>query len=57
MKTSKIMSLASRFAVAFVLCGVVMALSGCNTMAGLGQDIESGGAAMEDAARDVQHGD
>jgi predicted small secreted protein len=30
------------------------AVSGCNTMAGAGQDIERGGQKVEGAARDVQ---
>jgi len=30
------------------------ALSGCNTVAGAGQDIERGGQKIEDGARDVQ---
>jgi len=30
------------------------AISGCNTMAGAGQDIERGGQKVEGAARDVQ---
>lgn len=29
--------------------------AGCNTMAGLGHDIEKGGDAIEDAARDAQN--
>jgi entericidin B len=30
------------------------ALSGCNTVAGAGQDIQNGGQKVEDGARDVQ---
>ncbi|MEL6801616.1 MAG: entericidin A/B family lipoprotein [Pseudomonadota bacterium] len=30
------------------------ALAGCETVGGLGQDIQSGGAAIEDTAGDVQ---
>lgn len=29
-------------------------VAACNTVAGAGQDIEAGGDAVEDAARDVQ---
>jgi len=31
-----------------------LALAGCNTIAGAGKDIESGGEAVQDTARDVQ---
>lgn len=31
-----------------------LALAGCNTIAGAGKDIESGGEAVHDTARDVQ---
>lgn len=31
-----------------------MALSGCNTIAGAGQDIQRGGAAVQDTAEKVQ---
>lgn len=31
-----------------------LALAGCNTVAGAGKDIKSGGEAVEDTARDVQ---
>lgn len=31
-----------------------MALGGCNTMEGAGQDIQEGGEAIEDAADDAQ---
>jgi entericidin B len=34
--------------------GPMTAISGCNTMAGAGQDIERGGQSIEGAARDVQ---
>lgn len=36
-------------AVLFMLAGIV-ALSGCNTMAGAGQDIQKGGEKLENAA-------
>jgi entericidin B len=36
------------------LFGSFTAMSGCNTVAGAGQDIESGGQKVEGAARDVQ---
>jgi predicted small secreted protein len=31
-----------------------LSLAGCNTIAGAGKDIESGGEAVQDTARDVQ---
>jgi entericidin B len=34
--------------------GLAVGLSGCNTFAGAGKDIQQGGEAVEDAARDVQ---
>lgn len=36
----------------FVLTTAVL-LSGCNTMEGFGQDVQSGGEAVEDAAEDA----
>lgn len=36
------------------LFGSFTAISGCNTVAGAGQDIERGGQHVEGAARDVQ---
>jgi predicted small secreted protein len=34
--------------------GTLSALSGCNTMVGAGKDIERGGEAVQDTAKDVQ---
>jgi len=34
--------------------GALSAISGCNTVAGAGKDIERGGDAIHDSARDVQ---
>jgi entericidin B len=34
--------------------GTLSALSGCNTIAGAGKDIERGGEAVQDSAHDVQ---
>jgi len=34
--------------------GSLSAISGCNTMAGAGQDIERGGQKVQDEAREVQ---
>jgi entericidin B len=34
--------------------GLAAGLYGCNTFAGAGQDIEQGGEAVQEAARDVQ---
>ncbi len=36
--------------VAILLLGLTLFVAGCNTMRGVGQDIESGGEAIEDAA-------
>ena len=36
------------------LCGTLSTLSGCNTVAGAGKDIQRGGEAVQDAAKDVQ---
>jgi predicted small secreted protein len=38
--------------VALVLLG--MTLAGCNTMSGMGRDIERGGEKLQDQARDTQ---
>ena len=38
--------------VAWVLLGI--ALAGCNTMGGLGRDIERGGDKLQDQARETQ---
>ncbi|MFQ8430325.1 entericidin A/B family lipoprotein [Amaricoccus sp. W119] len=35
--------------------GFVVALAGCNTMRGAGQDIESGGEAISDQATETQN--
>ncbi|MEF9996231.1 MAG: entericidin A/B family lipoprotein [Burkholderiaceae bacterium] len=39
-------------ALLFTSCALMLA--GCNTIAGMGKDVESGGAAVEGAAKDVQ---
>jgi entericidin B len=36
------------------MLGPLSALSGCNTVAGAGKDIERGGEKVQDTARDVQ---
>jgi predicted small secreted protein len=36
------------------MLGSLSAISGCNTMAGAGTDIERGGQKIHDGARDVQ---
>jgi entericidin B len=33
---------------------LMLALAGCNTVQGMGKDIERGGEATQDAAKDVQ---
>lgn len=38
--------------IAFILLG--FALAGCNTMAGMGQDIERGGEELSEEARETQ---
>lgn len=43
----------------FVILGatlVSLSLVGCNTMHGMGQDVERGGQKMESGASSVQHG-
>ncbi len=37
-----------------IVAGLAVGLYGCNTFAGAGKDIQQGGEAVEDAARDVQ---
>jgi predicted small secreted protein len=39
---------------ALALLGPLSAISGCNTVAGAGKDIERGGDKIQDGARDVQ---
>lgn len=38
----------------FGLVAVSVALIGCNTVKGVGQDVERGGEKVQDVARDVQ---
>lgn len=38
-----------------MVVGLVGGLAGCNTVAGAGKDVQRGGQAVEDAARDVQY--
>jgi predicted small secreted protein len=40
--------------VAVLLAMVIGALAGCNTMQGLGKDIERGGEKLQGSARDTQ---
>jgi len=40
--------------VMFLSLGMLIGLAGCNTMAGAGQDVQRGGEAVEDSARDTQ---
>lgn len=46
-----------RIAQMFLAFGTValIALTGCNTTAGLGRDVQGAGTAVEDTARDVQN--
>ena len=39
---------------AFLLAWMVIGLTGCNTMQGMGKDIERGGEKLQGTARDVQ---
>jgi predicted small secreted protein len=39
-----------KFCVAVLLFAVMLSLSGCNTIRGIGQDIERGGQAIKKAA-------
>ncbi|SFC06624.1 entericidin A/B family lipoprotein [Collimonas sp. OK412] len=36
------------------MLGMLGALSACNTMAGVGKDVQTGGEKVQDAAQDVQ---
>ncbi|WP_107852849.1 entericidin A/B family lipoprotein [Oceanimonas marisflavi] len=38
----------------WLLAGLTLGLAGCNTLAGAGKDIEQGGEAVQEAARDAQ---
>ncbi|MCS3902075.1 putative small secreted protein [Methylohalomonas lacus] len=38
-----------------LLGGFTLGLAGCNTMEGLGQDIERGGEELEEEANEAQH--
>ena len=40
--------------IAFFMYSTFVMLAGCNTVAGAGKDIERGGEAVQDTARDVQ---
>ena len=40
--------------VAFILLAVFSALAGCNTMEGLGRDVERGGEKLQGEARDAK---
>jgi len=37
-----------------LMVGILEAVTACNTMAGVGKDIERGGEVVHDAAKDVQ---
>lgn len=40
--------------IVLAMFGMLGAVAGCNTMAGLGKDVERGGEAVQDTARDIQ---
>ena len=42
--------MADRLAALLLAAGVVAAVAGCNTVAGVGRDIKAGGQALETAA-------
>jgi entericidin B len=44
-----------RKAVIAVLLGLIFASSGCNTVHGVGEDVESGGEAIQGAAEDAKN--
>lgn len=52
-KPTHLLEIDMRKLLALVLIASAM-LAGCNTIAGMGKDIESGGSAVEGAAKDVQ---
>ena len=39
-----------KFLAILLLTGMLTAFAGCNTMEGVGEDVESGGEAIEDSA-------
>ena len=43
-----------RIIVTLMMLGFVVMITGCNTVAGAGKDIERGGQAVQDTAEDVQ---
>ena len=43
-----------RKSLGLMVVAALLVLAGCNTIAGVGKDVESGGAAIEGAAKDVQ---
>jgi entericidin B len=47
-------SLLEKTLIALLLASLVGVVSGCNTIAGAGKDIERGGQTIRDAAKDVQ---
>lgn len=44
-----------RKALIAVLLGMIFASSGCNTVKGVGEDVESGGEAIQGAAKDAKN--
>jgi entericidin B len=43
-----------RILAALMLMGMLGAIAGCNTIEGMGKDIERGGAATQETARDAK---
>jgi len=43
-----------RLLATLMLLGMLGTIAGCNTIQGMGKDIERGGEATQDAAKDVQ---
>jgi entericidin B len=46
----------SKLATIFAILAMSLGLSACNTMKGMGQDIERGGEKVQESAQDVQSG-
>ncbi len=44
-----------KLTILLLLGGFTLGLAGCNTMEGLGEDIESGGEELEEEANEAQH--
>lgn len=45
----------SKLTYAFALLATALTLSACNTMTGVGKDVESGGQKLQEESKEVQH--